>query len=305
MIKNFFTKTRWLVTIILLFSLSIGTAWGDAKVFYNETFGTSGNNTSWSNYSGWNESATSSITTTTSWKVSKTTSDVCGISGSSASCNAYCGTSGATLVFTFGDIRAYSNIVLSFNYFNNRAGGNARTFTCEVSSDGGSNWSSNILASNTTSGWCSTTVTYNVSSAQAANFAVRFTNTSTNTSRIDDIKLTGCPVVTSLTNGTITSTTAHLSWTDDDDTDSYEVYCSTSSSTPETSQTPTTTVTTKYVNLESLTSGTTYYWWVRSKCSNTNKSAWVAGTSFDTPSAGCSSYSFLFLNIPFIPHTSA
>lgn len=31
--KNFFTKTRWLVTIILLFSLSIGTAWGGEETF--------------------------------------------------------------------------------------------------------------------------------------------------------------------------------------------------------------------------------------------------------------------------------
>ena len=172
-IKSFLPKSRWLVTIVLLLFLSIGNAWGDNAIIYSETFGTTGNNTAWSSYSGWSNNTTSSKTSTTSWKVSKTNSDVCGISGSSGSCNAYCGgTSGATLVFTFGDISAYSNIVLSFNYFNNRAGGNARTFTCEVSSDGGSSWSSNILASNTTNGWCSTTVTYNVSSAQAANFAV-------------------------------------------------------------------------------------------------------------------------------------
>ena len=175
--------------LLLFFALGVGNARGET--IYSETFGTTGNNTAWSSYSGWSNNTTSSKTSTTSWKVSKTTSDVCSVDGSSASCNAYCGSSGEALVFNFGNISAYSNIVFSFNYYNNRAGGNARTFTCQVSSDGGSNWSDNILASNTVSGWSATTVTYNVSAVYAANFSVKFTNTGSNVSRIDDILLTG------------------------------------------------------------------------------------------------------------------
>ena len=282
--------TQKLCTIlVLLMTIGVGNAWGDNAIIYSETFGTTGKNTAWSSYSGWSNNTTSSKTSTTSWKVSKTTSDVCRISGSSGSCNAYCGTSGATLVFTFGDISAYSNIVLSFNYYNNRAGGNARTFTCEVSSDGGSSWSSNILASNTTSGWCSTTVTYNVSSAQAANFAVRFTNTSTNTSRIDDVKLTGCKIPTATSNGTISSTSAVVNWTDAENTNDYQLYLSTSSTPPATNATPTvgSGVTSKTYTFTGLTASTTYYWWVRSACSATSKSAWKAGSSFSTLAGSC------------------
>ena len=102
---------------------------------------------------------------------------------------------------------------------------------------------------------------------------------------MDNITLTGCPNPTSLTNGTITSSIAQLSWSDADDVGSYEVYRSTTNTAPAANATPTTTVTTKSVTFESLNENTTYYWWVRTKCSNTEKSAWVAGTSFTTPAA--------------------
>lgn len=185
-------KLKYLCTLVVLLYIGIGSAWGAATTIYSETFGDNGsNNTAWGSVTCFSDDNTASWSSTSTWKVSKNSSDVCNVTGTSGLSNAFCGSEGGTLIINFGDISSYSDIVLSFNYFNNRAGGNARTFTCCVSSDGGSNWSSNILANNTTNGWASSTVTYNVSAAYAANFSVKFTNTSNNTSRIDDVKLIG------------------------------------------------------------------------------------------------------------------
>lgn len=178
------------ILFLVLFGLFgvVNDGWSD--VIYSETFGTTAtSNTDWTKYTGWSNTITPNITSSNSWKVGS--ADKCNISGSSGNCNAYSGTSGATLIFNFGNISTYNNVVLSFNYYNNRAGGNVRTITCQISGDGGKNWSSNILTLNTTNGWCSTTIVYNILSTYTSNFSVKFTNTAGNTSRIDDIILTG------------------------------------------------------------------------------------------------------------------
>ena len=89
---------------------------------------------------------------------------------------------------------------------------------------------------------------------------------------------------TSLTNGAKTSNSQAVSWTDSSN-DKWEVYVSTSSSTPDGSQTPTASPTSKSYTFTGLTASTTYYWWVRSVCDASHKSAWTAGTSFTTDAA--------------------
>ena len=133
------------------------------------------------------------------------------------------------------------------------------------------------------SGTGSSSVTINCSTAN--NLTSGYITASGGT-RIWDISVTYCTNPTSLTNGTITSSAAHLSWSDADNTGTYEVYCSTSSTAPALNATPTETVNDTYVDFTSLSSSTTYYWWVRAKCSDSNKSQWVAGSSFTTSSAG-------------------
>ncbi len=95
-----------------------------------------------------------------------------------------------------------------------------------------------------------------------------------------------CYSPTSPTNTTIGSTTATLGWSDAKNVNNYEVYYSTSSTAPTASSSGTTT-TSKSINLTSLTSSQQYYWWVRAYDSYC-KTAWVAGTSFTTTSAGTS-----------------
>ncbi|MCY0978813.1 fibronectin type III domain-containing protein [Chryseobacterium wangxinyae] len=59
----------------------------------------------------------------------------------------------------------------------------------------------------------------------------------------------------------------------------YEYIVSTTNTAPPaaTAGTPTTALT---VPINALTTGTTYYWWVRSICSGTDKSTWIAGPPF-------------------------
>ncbi|MCJ8152191.1 fibronectin type III domain-containing protein [Chryseobacterium sp. SSA4.19] len=61
----------------------------------------------------------------------------------------------------------------------------------------------------------------------------------------------------------------------------YEYYLSTTNTAPGAS-TPAIANAGTTVNLGSLMSGTTYYWWVRSICSASDTSIWVAGPSFNT-----------------------
>lgn len=90
---------------------------------------------------------------------------------------------------------------------------------------------------------------------------------------------------TDLTNGTITSNSAQVSWSYTNSTEYYEIYYSTNKSAPSASATPTissaTIGTTKSANITGLSAGTTYYWWVRS-VDDYCKSAWIAGSSFTT-----------------------
>ena len=79
--------------------------------------------------------------------------------------------------------------------------------------------------------------------------------------------------------GTITSTGATFTITDAANTNNYEIYYSTSSTTPESGTTATATTTDKTKAVTGLSSGTTYYAWVRAVCDASHKSSWVALTS--------------------------
>ena len=86
---------------------------------------------------------------------------------------------------------------------------------------------------------------------------------------------------TSPTNGITTQTTQNVSWTDTDNSQ-WEVYISVTNSTPDVNQTPTATLNTTTYTFTGLEASHTYYWWVRSVCDASHKSAWVAGPSFTT-----------------------
>ncbi len=136
-----------------------------------------------------------------------------------------------------------------------------------------------------------------VSSLHATSFAIKNgqnTGSSNNTVALASITITyaatapSCAAPTSLTNSTITTNNASVSWTSSEST--FEVFCSTSSTDPASNATPTATVTAKTYTFTGLNANTTYYWWVRTKCSESSKSAWVKGTSFKTASITYTDY---------------
>ncbi|MBB4805175.1 hypothetical protein HNP38_000447 [Chryseobacterium defluvii] len=93
-----------------------------------------------------------------------------------------------------------------------------------------------------------------------------------------------CLVPSAMATSAITATSATLSWTPPSPVpaNGYQYYLSTSS-TPPTSATVGTPVAGTSVNLgATLTPNTTYYWWVRSVCSPTDSSIWIAGPAFTT-----------------------
>ena len=117
--------------------------------------------------------------------------------------------------------------------------------------------------------------------------------------QLDDIVIMVTPtcippaVAPTVTN--ITANTATLNWTPSTTTaaEGYDYYYSTSNTNPTASTTPIGSVVAGITtaDISNLASASTYYVWVRSKCSTTDVSAWSFSATFTTP---CSSY-----NTPF------
>ena len=104
---------------------------------------------------------------------------------------------------------------------------------------------------------------------------------------IDNISLTipSCTIPSSLTVSNIAATSATLSWSAPSPAplNGYAYYISTTNTAPTSTTPPTGTSLTTSVNISPLNPNTNYYWWVKSVCSNTDSSTWVAGPNFITP----------------------
>jgi hypothetical protein len=135
------------------------------------------------------------------------------------------------------------------------------------------------------------------------------TATGTITSNRPNVQLTfgaapSCLPPSGLTLGTVTPTSAAISWTAPSSVPAggYDVYYSTSATAPTSATVPSQTVTTgTSVTLSPLTANTAYYVWVRSKCSGTNQSTWIGPvnvfTGYCTPTGGSSSTSYYLKTI--------
>ena len=187
-------QTNFLKSLFLLCALIVGSSsvWAD-DVIYSETFGTTGNKTDVSSYSGF--SSTLITPTSSGWKISDTSTSTCNITGTSGSCNAYCG-GNSDLIFNFGNkLSNYTNVKLSFNYNKGSANGKANSLKLYISSDGGSSYGSDILPSNTgaSNTWYAVT-NITIPAAALSNLCIKFSSPS-NTNRLDDIKITGVEAV--------------------------------------------------------------------------------------------------------------
>lgn len=133
----------------------------------------------------------------------------------------------------------------------------------------------------------STTVLFTASTAGTANTSTQSYNTlnATPGMPVDGLTYTwtppSCFAPSGLVSGATTPTTASIGWAAPSTPpgNGYEYVFSTTNTTPAVTATgtPTNALT---AALGPLVTGTTYYWWVRSICSPTDKSAWVAGPPF-------------------------
>ncbi|WBV61887.1 fibronectin type III domain-containing protein [Chryseobacterium camelliae] len=112
-----------------------------------------------------------------------------------------------------------------------------------------------------------------------------------------------CVPPSGLTLSTLTSTNAGISWTAPATAPAggYDVYYTTSTAMPTSTTTPSQTEPGTTATLSPLTANTTYYAWVRSKCSGTSQSSWVGPlviyTAYCLPSAGTSSTTYYLSKI--------
>ena len=140
--------------------------------------------------------------------------------------------------------------------------------------------STSATISNTTTTTTTVTGSWTPSTALTLRMGTQF--------RLTSVTITYCKTPSATSNGTITSSSAVLNWTDAAETNDYQLYWSTSPTPPTSSTVPSVSsgvTSTTYTISSGLTASTTYYWWVRSACSETSKSSWKAGSSFSTTSA--------------------
>lgn len=104
-----------------------------------------------------------------------------------------------------------------------------------------------------------------------------------------------CIAPSALAVGAVTQTNAVISWTAPSiaPAGGYDIYYSTSATAPTGATVPSQTVTTTSATLSPLVANTTYYVWVRSRCTGTDQSTWTGPktvlTGFCTPTGGSSS----------------
>lgn len=112
-----------------------------------------------------------------------------------------------------------------------------------------------------------------------------------------------CPPIGVITLNSATPTSAGISWTAPSPAPAggYEVYYSTSSTAPGATTPPSQTVSAPNATLSPLNPNTTYYVWVRAKCSGTSQSWWVGPLSFYTgycvPTGGSTSTQYYLNNV--------
>jgi len=105
----------------------------------------------------------------------------------------------------------------------------------------------------------------------------------------------GCNAPTQLFYDGLTSSTNNIAWVEATPTPSNGyVYCYSTVNDPFSANAITGTTTDTYAVLNNLTPNTTYYFWVKSNCGNT-QTEWVSGGSFTTyPASGCNVPTQLF-----------
>ncbi|SIS32569.1 Por secretion system C-terminal sorting domain-containing protein [Chryseobacterium shigense] len=172
--------------------------------------------------------------------------------------------------------------ILNFDYINPTGTDNLKI---QVSTDGGATFNNVGSTYGVSSSWSTKYVDLGTTSATAI---VRFLGTGDNGSDdiyVDNVNINAltCLMPDTVTVGTSTATTESVSWTMANPAPAFDIYYSTTNTAPTSASTPNvvgaTGTTATLVNLAPLT---TYYVWVRSRCSSSDQGLWIAGPSFTT-----------------------
>lgn len=154
-----------------------------------------------------------------------------------------------------------------------------------ISTDGGNTFTQVGSTQGVSSSWATKYVDLGTSNATTI---VRFVATGDNGSDdiyVDNVNISNvsCMLPDTVTAGTTTATTVPISWTMANPAPAFDIYYSTTNTAPTSTSTPNVVGATGLTyTLTNLTPSTTYYVWVRSRCSSTDQSIWMVGSSFST-----------------------
>ncbi|KQR94442.1 hypothetical protein ASG01_00710 [Chryseobacterium sp. Leaf180] len=169
------------------------------------------------------------------------------------------------------------------------AKGSAANYTLEVGTVSNAADASTFTAIGSPISLTTTHSLYTVNIPAGTNLNLAFRHGLGGTSRtiyIDDVTVEAIPACvepTGLASSNVTANSATVSWALQTPTPvSYEHYLSTANTAPTATTNPTSSDTPNGTNLTNLLNGTTYYFWVRSSCSNGSKSTWTGPVSFTT-----------------------
>lgn len=193
-------------------------------------------------------------------------------------------------ISAMGYMDAYVNLssggagtrMLSFDYLNPSGTDNLKI---QISTDGGNTFTTLGSPYVISSAWSTKYVDLGSTSASAI---VRFLATGDNGSDdiyVDNVNISvvTCLMPTTVSTGTTTATTVPVSWTIGTPAPEYDIYYSTVNTAPTSTTVPNVIgATGTSSTLTNLLPSTTYYVWVRSRCSSTDQSIWISGSSFAT-----------------------
>lgn len=236
-------------------------------------------NASWRNY---NETTANSL-----WSSSFGAVVLTAAQGSGAASFYNYGTKAGNIGFMdfYLDLSVSGAKTLTFDLINKDPG----TLALQLSTDGGVTFST-LTGYTTTAVAAWATQTVSLGSSTSSTCILRFRATSTYNSNnigIDNISVSiiSCPGPTALSATTTSTSSTNLSWTAafPAPASGYEYFVSATNTAPASTATPTGTVATgTSVTASGLTANTTYYYWVRSVCSVSDKSTWTSGGIFKT-----------------------
>jgi hypothetical protein len=166
------------------------------------------------------------------------------------------------------------------------------TLSVQISTDGGSTWSSDLwtLSGDQGNSWQQATFsisTYSASSNAVIRFKAITGSSYTSDMAIDDFKIEAgptCPDPSSQTETSISSSSVDLGWSENGSATTWEIEYGTSGFTQGTGTTVTATA--NPYSLTGLSSSSNYDWYIRSSCGGGDYSSWVGPSSFSTSCGG-------------------